>query len=368
MSTEKLPLVVLLLKEATPERHEYHAVLSTISTYTHRVHNILEHEATRDLVVLNADRVVPRLEKLWEAMKTTELPRDLPENLFQGLVFPLIESQSGILSLDQSLNLAGLAIPVFLKRHSPYLHQVAVTLLGVDGLLERLASHGVYSSALKEWLSSSKNYLNDLQVKTVTEKLFYICDSCTADHDTSIVSERWHKVNPLVDSLKSLLKSLQDNEQKSLKSTRDLPRLADMKVLSGNDKKENRARRDTYSEFRVPDDILEQMTSLGMPIPGSSRAISSSIEQLEKEIPSFMLAALESFPCRICWERLTGTSTTPAHGPIAPVTSTDIDIKYDIFGKRVGLWKVLMSEQVLKSSRKLARAGKLNASRQFMVN
>lgn len=368
MSTEKLPLVVLLLKEATPERHEYHAVLSTISTYTHRVHNILEHEATRDLVVLNADRVVPRLEKLWEAMKTTELPRDLPENLFQGLVFPLIESQSGILSLDQSLNLAGLAIPVFLKRHSPYLHQVAVTLLGVDGLLERLASHGVYSSALKEWLSSSKNYLNDLQVKTVTEKLFYICDSCTADHDTSIVSERWHKVNPLVDSLKSLLKSLQDNEQKSLKSTRDLPRLADMKVLSGNDKKENRARRDTYSEFRVPDDILEQMTSLGMPIPGSSRAISSSIEQLEKEIPSFMLAALESFPCRICWERLTGASTTPAHGPIAPVTSTDIDIKYDIFGKRVGLWKVLMSEQVLKSSRKLARAGKLNASRQFMVN
>ena len=354
----------MLLKEAIPERHEYHAVLSTISTYAHRLHNILQHEATRDLVMLNADRVLPRLEKMFEAMKTSDVPHDVPENIFQGIVFPLIESQSGILSLDQSV---GLALPVFLKTPSPYLHQVAATLLRIDGLLERLASNGIYSAALKDWLSSSRNYLDDLQVRTITEKLLYVCDSCTADHDISIVSERWHKAKPLIDSLKFLLKSLQEDEKNILKTTRDLPRLVDMKVLAGNDKKENRARRDTQNEFRVPDDILEQMTSLGMSQPRSSRAISIFIEQLEKEIPSFMLAALESFPCRFCWEKLMGTLSTPAHVPIAPVTSTDIDIKYDIFGKRVGLWKVLMSDQVLNSSRKLARAGKHIVSRQSVM-
>lgn len=358
---QKTPLVVLLLKETTPERHEYHAVLSNISSYSPRLRNILEDGDTRDLVLLGIDHVLPRLQKVFEAMKSGNLPGHVSENLFQGIVSPLLDPHVGVLSLDQALQLAGSTLPVLTKNPSPYLHHLAVTLLGVDGLLGRLASHGTYSTALKGWFLSSKSYLNDLQVQTVTEKLISICDRCPADHGITAVSERWNKAQPLLNSLKMLLDSIQNEERSDKKTTKSLPRLADMKLLSSDDKKSSRAHSGTQSDFRIPEDILKQMALLDMPKPESSRALYSSLAHLQRETPSFMHSALGSFPCRLCWERLTGTLSEPAYTMMVSDTTTGVPIKYNIFGRRVGLWKVLLSDRALRSARKLARTGKLHA-------
>lgn len=268
----------------------------------------------------------------------------------------MVDQQAGVLSLDQSFQLVGSALSVFVKYPSPYLHRVAHVLLGVDGLVERLISHEVYSRALKDWFLSSRNYLNDLQVKITAEKLIALCGRCPADHGISAISERWHKVQSLIVSLKVLLDSIQNKERNSKMET--LPRLTDMKVLSSDDKKKSRARPNTRSDFRIPGDILEQMTLLDMQKPESSRALSSSLEQLERETPSFMESALDSSPCRVCWERLTGILSDPVH-TCTTGKSVGIPLEYDIFGKRIGLWKVLLSDRASRSSRKLAPNGKL---------
>lgn len=334
-------------------------VLSSIPTYSRRLRNLLlEDGSTRDSVLLSVDRVLPRLEMVFDTMKTSNLPGDVSEHLFQGIVSPLIDPQGGVLSLDQSFQLVGSALPVLIKHTSPYLHRVAHALLGVDGLVERLITHGVYSRALKDWLSSSRNYLNDLQVKIVSERLISLCDRCSADHGISDVSERWHKVQSLIVSLKALLDSIQNEERNTKMSSKSLPRLADMKVLSSDDKKKSRARSNTQSDFHIPGEILEQITSLDMQKPESSRALSSSLEHLEKETPSFMHSALNSFPCRVCWERLTGILSDPTHASTADKV-VGAPMEYDLFGKRIGLWKVLLSDRALRSSRKLARTGKL---------
>lgn len=358
MDTQEIPLIVLLLKAETPERHEYHAVLSTIQAYTFRLRDVFQDEETRDDILLHVDRVLPRLQRVFETMKSISLHGDVPENLFQGIVSPLLDPEIGILSLDQAFHLAGAALPVLLNKPSPspYLHYVADMVLGFEGLLEMLIAHGAYSTALLDWLSSKRNFLGDLHVLTITQTLFHMCDICPADHSITATSEKWHNARSLMDSLKSLVASIQKDEKENMEPARNLP-LSNMKPLSRDDKKKGRPRRDTGPTFQIPDDILQKMTMLNLPKPGSRHALSIALEVLEKEIPSFMQAALETFPCRFCWERLTGTLTTQAHPSTASGWTVNANTNYDIFGRRVGLWKVLLSDRALKSSRKLARTG-----------
>ena len=266
-----------------------------------------------------------------------------------------------MLALDQTLRLFGSAIPALLNKPSSFLHNIADVLLGVEGLFERLISDGTYSTALKSWLSSKQNYLDNAQIKAITGKLFHMCDICPGDHEITSISERWHITVSLVDSLKLVLKSVQEGELKNLKSGKDLPQLSDMKVLSGDTKKENRTQRRVQPDFYLPDEILQQMTLLGLSKPTSSRALSAVLESLETETQSFMHAALETFPCRPCSEILTGNLAVQTLPSISSGKSVDANKKYSIFGKRVGLWKVLLSDRALKSSRKLARAGVLTS-------
>lgn len=350
-------MVVLLLKEDTPERHEYKAILPSTSNFIPRLRDIFQDEPTRDLILLRLNRVLPRLQRVFETMKTAYIHTDIAESLFQGLVSPLIDPHAEILSLDQTLHLAGSALPVLVNKPSAFLHHVADAFLAVDGLLERLLAHEAYSTALKEWLSSNRNHLDTPQVITITEKVISMCDTCPADHDIAALPEKWHMARSLMESLDALLKSSEEDEKKNIKSTNTLPRLSDMKVLSGNDKKENRGRSNTQTGFEVPPEIAEKMASLNLQKPTSSRTLVSTLENLENDAPSFMHTALESFPCRPCWEVLTGTLTIKTHPSIPSGSSTQPETKYDIFGKRVGLWKVLLSGRALKTSRKLARTG-----------
>lgn len=103
--------------------------------------------------------------------------------------------------------------------------------------------------------------------------------------------------------------------------------------------------------------MVQQLSFLNIDKPGSLRAIQSIQEELESErMVSVLHTALKSFPCRF-WERVIGTLTFIKHKIKAPGNDTGSGARYDIFGKRVGLWKVLLSDQAFKSSRKLVRSG-----------
>jgi hypothetical protein len=91
------------------------------------------------------------------------------------------------------------------------------------------------------------------------------------------------------------------------------------------------------------------------------------MEHLQKQtIPSLARSALESFPCRVCIDGLTLKNVTDnlckGQEPSAHCLSEQINAQ-DIFGKRVGIWKVLLSDVAFKNVQKLVRLGEFDVCR-----
>jgi hypothetical protein len=134
-----------------------------------------------------------------------------------------------------------------------------------------------------------------------------------------------------------------------------------MRALNPDDKKSNQAPtvKIQTSSFKIPQSVLDDLESLNGPRISSAGHLGHALDFIQNEkIPEILHRSLESFPCRVCLERLTGTATTfsdlPAH--LDRLTSSSCH-SIDIFGKKVGLWKVLLSDAARKNAKKLARTG-----------
>lgn len=347
----------LLLQTKSPSHQEYTTAVSSASSWNRSL-DIFKDESNRDSVLLHADRILPRLQRLLEALQQQGLGQELSERLVRGLVLPLIEGDEQLVTVDQAFSLVGSALPIVTKSSSSCIRQVAKTLLDVDGLLERLLSHERYIPVLKKWLSSKSSHLDGILVRRLTEKLVEMCDNCGGRHGIEPTCQEWHTVKAMMNSLASLAHSVEDEENRQLQKARDLPILAGMRMLDRDDKKSNRARQTKKKELSLPESTLQQLSSLNIKKPESLRAIQSIQEELETERTIAILRiVLDTYPCRHCWERVTGKLTLPQYELKAPENNKGSGVSCDIFGKRVGLWKVLLTDRAFKSSRKLARAG-----------
>ena len=356
---QKPTLLALLLRESPPSHLEYSTTALSISSYSYDLLKTFHGQSTCDLVLLHTDRVLPRLEKLFKAVQPIQLPPNVSEELFKGLVLPLIQGNDQLITVDQSFSLVGSAIPIIAKTSPSCFGKAAEILVAVDGLLERLLSHERYSEALKELLISKKDHVGKSLTMSLTDRLVSMTYDCNASHGIESTCHEWKIVRPLMASLEALARSIGEDESRSLQKTRDLPLLAGMRILNFDDKKTNIARQSKTKGFTIPESILKQLSSLDIGRPGSLRAIQSVQEELEGErVDSILRTVLESYPCRFCWERLIGAMTIPKHKTKSSEHSVGNSTKYDIFGKRVGLWKVLLSDRALKSCKKLAQAGK----------
>lgn len=358
MASSVTPLTSILLQESNPTLHEFNHALASINKYYQKVHDEMHKESIHDQIVLNPTRALLRLQKAFEILKTKRLPAAVSEGLFKSIVLPLIPPQDNIFSLEESINLVGPALPLVTSHASPYLRQLADTLLSIEGLFDYLVSSEKYSVVLKTWLLSKGNNLNFQLLMQLTEKLITMCDACSADHGTVATSESWHKANTLMGSLEALTHSFQEKQQNV--KVENLPPLENMRALGLNDKKSNQASRERVPEFTIPEPVRDQLRFFNISTLESVRGMIHALEHLQdKTIPSLMRTALESFPCRLCFERLTDNSAS--HSKVVdlhPAIMAGRDAACDMFGKRVGLWKVLLSDSALKSVKKLARAGK----------
>lgn len=360
MATKRSLLVSLLLQEKPPDYQQYCSILVRVSNRPSVLRNLFQDESTRDSVSLNIDRVLSRLQKLFEASKSVGVTQEVSEGLFQGIVLPLIRAQDDLLSIDQILHLFGSALPLVLRHFSSYLRQVAEVLLSIEGLLDRLLSHEAYSAILYDWFTSKGNTFDESLIKRITDKVIAMCDNCSADHNIEPVSQKWDALKKLVISLTGFIQTVEEQENMELRKSRDLPLLAGMTMLDRDDKKAYRARQQTARSLKVPESLLKQLAFFNTTKPESLRALQIALGKLQGEdTHSLMLVALESLPCRLCWERLTGSSTLPKKTLLTSETRrTDTNTKYDIFGQKIGLWKILLSDKALRSSRKLARTGR----------
>jgi hypothetical protein len=359
MGSPLTPLTALLVQDAELGLHEYNHALSSIGNYYHRLHDDMEDESVHDQIVLNPNRALRRLQKCFEILRTKNLSAPVSGELFKSLVQPLIPPRDTILTIMQCVDLVGSGLPL-VTRHpsSPYLHQLASTLLPIAHLLDILIAHEKYSMLLNMWLLSKRHNLDLGVVTQIVKRLIDLCDACTADHGAVAIPEALEKAKKLMESLRSLIRAAQEKKQKSQK-IENLPPLDQMKALSVDDKKSHHARQDSVPDIKIPATVLEDLHFFGIQALASMRGLTDSLEQLENNtIPSMMRAALKSFPCRPCMERLSGKTVAfvkPAD--VQPFSTKNSGHSYDIFGKRVGLWKVLLSDTALTDARKLAHSG-----------
>ncbi|KAJ5822742.1 Tetratricopeptide-like helical [Penicillium robsamsonii] len=357
MASVQTPWTSILLQEK-PGLHEYNHALSNVEKYYTRLHRAMQDGSIHDQLVLNPNQTHSRLLRSFEILRGKQLPGPVAEEIFKAMVLPFIHGN--IFSPSQMIQLVGSALPLIIKQHSPFLRDLVNTLLSSQGLFDHLVTDERYTVILKEWLLSKKNHLPLALIRQIGDRLTAMCNDCSANHGTESIVDSWGIAQKLVESVSSLINTSYKEELKRTK-VENLPPLESMKLFTRDDKKSTPAQKGTKRQFKISDEILMQMNHFNIPPPLSARALTHAAEHLQNEIiPSLMRSALESFPCRICLDRLTTGSLTGTLG-----SSTDLPLDrttapgkaQDIFGKRVGLWKVLLSDVAFKNAKKLVHGG-----------
>jgi hypothetical protein len=319
----------------------------------------MQDGSIHDQLVINPDQTHSRLLRSFEILRGKQLPGPVAEEIFKAMVLPFVHDN--IFSPPQMIELVGSALPLVTKQHSQFLRDLANTLLSSQGLFDHLVANEKYTVVIKEWLLSKRNHLPLTLSRQVGDRLIAMCNACSADHGMETIVEDWGIAQKLMESINSLIETSYKEELKQTK-VENLPPLESMRVLNRDDKKLTPAQQVPKREFKVPDETLKEMNHFNIPPPLSTRGLTHAAENLQNEIiPSLMRSALESFPCRICLDRLTTGSLT---GTLASSTDLPSDRTtapgnaQDIFGTRVGLWKVLLSDVAFKNAKKLVRGGK----------
>ncbi|KAJ5166413.1 DNA helicase UvrD-like C-terminal [Penicillium canariense] len=359
-SSRRPTLCTILLQVSDPGLHEYNHALARIDQYYTGLFDGMTDEAVREEIELHPARTLTRLQKSFDILKTKSLAAPVAEGIFKSVIVSLVNSSANLLSPDQAVQLVGSALPLVIKHPTPYLREVAELLVSQDGMFEHLVADEKHVFVMKEWLLSKKKSLDLSVTIKMSEKLVNMCDACSSGHGVGCISKEWKKATNLMASLQDLLNTLNSNNNCVLKE--NLPSLDTMKVLDRDDKKSNQAK-NTRSErkvsFNVPEAVQEDLQSLEMPKVHSTSAVIHALGHLRTEIvPKLMRTALESFPCRICLEKL-DKSSTHISNPVSEELYNERQegVAVDLFGKPVGLWKVLLSDEAMKSVKKLARAG-----------
>ncbi|KAJ6177949.1 hypothetical protein N7519_008410 [Penicillium mononematosum] len=339
MAPVQTPWTLILLQEK-PGLHEYNHALSNVEKYYTHLQRAMQDSSIHDQLVLNPDQTHSRLLRSFEILRAKQLPGPVAEEIFKTMVLPFIHDN--IFSPPQIIQLVGSALPLITRQHSQFLRDITNTLLSSRGLFDHLVA-------------------NERQIG---DRLVAMCNACSADHGTDATVESWGIAQKLIESINLLIDTSYEEELKRAKME-NLPCLESMKVLSRDDKKLTLAqqgpKKELKKEFKVSDEILQQMNHFNLPPPLSARGLTHASEHLQNEIiPALMRSALESFPCRICLDRLTTGSLT---GTLASSTDLPSDrttvpgSAQDIFGKKFGLWKVLLSDIAFKNAKKLVRGG-----------
>ncbi|CAP86579.1 Pc20g12500 [Penicillium rubens Wisconsin 54-1255] len=361
MAPVQTPWTSILLQEK-PGLHEYNHALSNVEKYYTHLQRAMQDSSIHDQLVLNPDQTHSRLLRSFEILRVKQLPGPVTEEIFKTMVLPFIHNN--IFSPPQIIQLVGSALPLITSQYSQFLRDITNTLLSSQGLFDHLVANERYTVVLKEWLLSKRNHLPLALSRQVGDRLVAMCNACSSDHGTDAIVESWGIAQKLIESINLLIDTSYEKELKRAK-TENLPPLESMKVLSRDDKKLTPAqqgpKKELKKEFKVSDEILQQMNHFNLPPPLSARGLTHASERLQNEIiPALMRSALESFPCRICLDRLTTGSLT---GTLASPTDLPSDrttvpgSAQEIFGKRVGIWKVLLSNIAFNNAKKLARVG-----------
>ena len=241
----------------------------------------------------------------------------------------------------------------FVSNLDPKLRKLGSVLTGAGSLLEHISSdrHGI--EILRQWVAMQSNIaLNAETLSLWTERLVTMMHNCGIDHDISREGEQWDMLMALKSSLQDLDHSTSTSSDRHSSPTthKNLPELGSMMQLNKGDKKARIAQRDNVKIIspQITDHVKGLLKTFDLQIPGSTSQVRDVIKRLEGEKTTEILLLLTSkLPCYLCISFL-GSPSQKLKGktpnfPAASVSYTET------LNKRLGLWKVLVSPQALKS-------------------
>ena len=243
----------------------------------------------------------------------------------------------------------------FVPSQRPALHALASVLAKSGTLLEHLVSARPGAEIIRQWASMQSTVALDAATLSLwTERLVSMVHNCAIDHGVALETQQWQTLKTLKDSLQRLEHgaSKASGARYTPASRHDLPTLGQMTQLSREDKKSRLARfGDTNNTIpSLQDDDKRSLKAFNIHVPGSKSSLLEAIRLLEWEKTTAILVSIVSiFPCYVCipsLETLPQSSKSETH--IESLQAPSLS-HLEILEKGIGVWKVLLSPQALRS-------------------
>lgn len=349
-----------LVQDNTKEETLLHLITHShrLARLFHRVHDIQEPPSNRE----HSSRTVP----------PRPPNRDYIASEIVTLFLELLPTFSGILEDAQVIELLVSALENCLLSQPPSLWKLASVLADYGNILERLASDDSSEEILYRWVSLPITLTQDAAtLKVWTQRLVDLVDLCTGKHGIHNEIQRWKTLVGLKRALHSVQESMERKQQSRAQNlAQDMPvSSTPMIALDPDDKKSHIASGQKRPEAHIitlDENLHGPIREFGLQVPSSRSELEQAICTLEGEATISILRGIaRTYPCKLCKEALspavsgTNLEVTITNDKSLPAVPP---LENDIFGKPIGVWKVLLSGQAFKSLQGLSHSGKCSLS------
>lgn len=338
----------LLASDASPSASCYESVLDCVirdpaSTVPRA------GEPGHDVLVLNIVSRSYRISHLLERLHTflATHPTCATQEKVAAMVFQLLLSiLPYLVQMLEMRKVVELLAPALLICFSPpvpppNMQSLAVIIADSGNLVELLSSDERGSHAVMKWASLSRMAMQDHgAVASWTRKLMTMASTCIADHDIGTEMRQWN-------SLQELTQGLYQIKHDTRKGS--------AAQMTDNRRYGTAGHYQPSASFPALDPkMVRILKELQLSVPSSERVLRQVIDRLEGEKTIELLVAVaKTFPCKLCNSDLNSMSLQEANPAEASNDNGIIeqvpDLHLELLGEAVGNWKILLSDQALKS-------------------
>jgi hypothetical protein len=366
MSSQQNPFIQFVLDDLSPSHSRVLAVFDHIRLYPEQVCGLMNNDSVKDQFLGEfadrSNRIVQLFHRA-RILKPARLEGRLATAILVGLLIPVLQ-ESDELDRDALVKFITSALCVIVGNPPVALGMLAKSLANTPHILEILASDESGGAVLKAWSPAFASTIQDsVTLGKWTSRIVRMCDSCRGNHEVEDEVQGWKTLVAVKKSLRELgMQFSQAREKESMYQCKDMPLHSNMRPLDSSDKKSGKksTKAGFQSPCEIPRDVIEALHVFNLPVPTSERAVANTIAELETEQTlSILQSTIASFPCRLCNESARERPSTPV------VLSEEQGLLLTqvpplrLHGKRVGVWKVLLSSQALKDLQNLSYSGKI---------
>ena len=367
-------LLTLLQVETEPTQKYYNEVVDEITGNPLQISELVEENVRDDVLILlttHHHRLAQFFRRLRSIARQTSKSATTGKIAAESveLLIDILPYLHQLLEPTKVLDFLLPALDVcFAASQRPALRELASVLTSSGTLLEHLVSDHLGVEIIRQWASMQSTIALDAGTLSLwTERLVSMVHKCGIDHGVALETQQWH-------TLKALKGSLQNMEQGTSRSSgkhhtpanrHELPALGSMTQLNREDKKGRLAKHhDTQSTIpSLQDDDKRSLKTFDLHVPGSRSSLQETIKRLEGEKTTAILLSMASrLPCYLCISSLESSAHTSKGETYSESFQALSAPHVEILDKGIGIWKVLLSPQALRSVLHMGSHGQIRPS------